>query len=398
VIAGYDVAVIGAGLVGCASALQLARRGLRVVAVDQGELNRGASGRNAGSLHFQLEPRMLADLAIEPRRLAELLPVNLQAIEDWRRLQQELRCDLELVMHGGLMVAESEADRALLIRKIELETAAGLSVRMVEGAELRRMAPYLAPSVRCASYCPDEGHANPRFVTPAYAAAARERGATFELGLRVSALEPRAEGWRVVLRPAVERGRARACRTMAINAHKLLIAAGAWSREILQPLGVNLPLRSVGLSMNVTERCGPLIGHLIQHVGRRLSLKQVAAGNVLIGGGWRALLPEGTELGPDPIARLHEPSVIGNAAVALHTVPALGTLNLIRSWTGIAPVSPDHLPILGEIESLPGVFIATAGSSFTLGPTYARLISELICEEAASLPIGLYRPGRMLGH
>lgn len=392
-IAGYDVAVVGAGLVGCAAAFQLAQRGLRVVVVDQGELNRGASGRNAGSLHFQIEPRMLDVLVSEPRRLAELLPVNLQAIEDWRRLPGQLRCDIELIMHGGLMVAETEAEQSLLIRKLELETGGGLSVRVVEGSELKRMAPYLAPAIRYASYCPDEGHANPRFVTAAYAAAARERGATIELGLRVRALEPRGDGWRVVLE-RVEGAGYRASPIAAVDAHRLLIAAGAWAREILEPLGAKVPLRPVGLSMNVTERCGPLLGHLIQHVGRRLSLKQVAAGNVLIGGGWQAGLPEGTDLGPNPLVRLKEGSLLGNVAVALHTVPALGTLNLIRSWTGIASVSPDHLPVLGELESLRGVFVAAGGSSFTLGPTYARLISELMCDGATSLPIDLYRPGR----
>jgi glycine/D-amino acid oxidase-like deaminating enzyme len=389
----YDVAIIGAGLVGCASAYELARRGRRVCVLDQGEINRGASGRNAGSLHFQIEPRML-ERGDDPRRLSELIPVNLQAIEDWQRLPGLLRAELELAMHGGLMVAETRAECDLLARKWEVETSGGLPVRMLEGSELRRVAPYLAARVRRASYCPVEGHANPRFVTPAYAAAACAYGAEILCDSHVRALGAKAAGWRLEIELREGSGGHAAAARSFLDAEAVLVAAGAWSREILAPLGVNVPLEPLGLSMNVTERSTPVIHHLVQHVGRRLSVKQVAAGNVLIGGGWPAALDDSSILGTDPRVRLLERSMIDNAAVALHVIPALARLQLIRSWTGIASVSPDHLPVLGPIAALPGVFVAAGESSFTLGPTYARLVSELMCLGQASLPLELYRPDR----
>ena len=389
---GYDVAIIGAGLVGCAAAYELARRGRRVAVVDQGEMNRGASGRNAGSLHFQLEPRML-DGGGDPRRLAELIPVNLQAIDDWRRLPEALQSDLELAMHGGLMVAETEAERDLLARKCEVETRSGLPVRILEGADLRSMAPYLASHVRCASYCAAEGHANPRYVTPAYAVAARAHGAEIIPRRRVCALEARPGGYRLRCEPSAA-GQGFDADRSAVDAALVLIAAGAWSREILAACGVEVPLEPVGLGMNVTERCRPMLKHLVQHVGRRLSVKQVESGNVLIGGGWPAALTSFPVLGSDPKICLQESSIIGNVAVALDVVPALAGLQLIRSWSGIACVSPDHLPVLGAVAALPGVFIAAGGSSFTLGPTYARLVSELMASGQASMPLQLYRPDR----
>lgn len=379
-------------MVGCAAAYELARRGRRVGVFDQGEMNRGASGRNAGSLHFQLEPRMLEGGG-DPRRLAQLLPVSLQAIEDWRGLAQELNRDLELAMHGGLMVAQTDAESDLLARKCEVEAGGGLPVRMLEGAELRRTAPYLTSGIRCASYCAAEGHANPRFVTPAYAAAARAHGAEITTGSRLRALEPRSGGWRLrIERSGAAQGAA--ANTLAVDAELVLIAAGAWSREIVAAHAIELPLEPVALGMNVTERCAPVVHHLVQHVGRRLSLKQVAAGNVLIGGGWPAAMSAVSRLGPDPRVLLRESSIIGNIAVALDVVPELAALSLIRSWTGIACVSPDHLPVLGPIPGLPGVFIAAGGSSFTLGPTYARLVSEVMTAGQASMPLQLYRPDR----
>jgi sarcosine oxidase subunit beta len=225
----YDVAVVGAGLIGCAAAYYLARAGRRVLVLDQSEINRGASGRNAGSLHFQIEPRMVDVLLSDPQKLAELIPVNLRAIEDWLRLGSELRCDLEIVMQGGLMIAETETEHALLLRKSVLENRAGLAAQIMDRTDLRRLAPYLSQHVRFASFCPQEGHANPRLIAPAFAAVARANGAVFRLNARVCNLQPATMGWRIVSQTAGE--------VSDIKAEAVLIAAGAWSKEILKPLG-----------------------------------------------------------------------------------------------------------------------------------------------------------------
>jgi sarcosine oxidase subunit beta len=145
--------------------------------------------------------------------------------------------------------------------------------------------------------------------------------------------------------------------------------------------------------MMVTQRTAPLIHHFVQHMGRRLSIKQVEAGNILIGGGWPAKL-HAQNLGEIADAELLERALIGSAAVAAHAVPGIRALSIIRSWSGVACIAPDHLPVLGAVTSLPGIFIAAGGSSFTLGPTYARLISELISREPVSMPLRLYHPER----
>jgi sarcosine oxidase, subunit beta len=388
-----DVAVIGAGLIGCAAAWHMACRARSVVLIDQAEVNRGASGRNAGSLHFQLESRMIDALVSDPERLAQLIPVNLQAIEDWRRLPEELGRDLELWMHGGLMLAETESDHRLLLKKTELEARAGLNVRLLDGADLHRMAPYLSPAIRSASLCSDEGHANPRWVTPAYAAAARAAGVRIEQHRRVRALESRSGGWRLELHGSREVASIGAAEVVTVDAGAVLIAAGAWSREILMSLGVTVPLAPVPLQMLVTQRTAPFISHLVQHVGRRLSVKQVAAGNVLIGGGWPARVSsEGVGFRLD--TEVQELALAGNCAVACHVVPATSTLSVVRSWSGVTCEAPDHLPVLGAIDSLPGMFIAAGGATFTLGPTYARLVSQLICTGSTTIPIDLYRAER----
>jgi sarcosine oxidase subunit beta len=388
---GYDVAVLGAGLVGCAAAYELARRGKRVIVVDQWEINRGASGRNAGSLHFQIEPRMLNLLHEQPERLSQLITVNLQAIEDWRQLSRSVGKDAEVVMSGGVMVAESEAELTVLTKKSQLEIAAGLRVELIEGREVRRIAPYLTSNIRYAAFCRDEGHSNPRLITPAFARAATELGCQFSLQTQVMSLEPIGQGWRLKARPTSQS--AAPPDSISIDAGMVLMAAGAWAREILEPLGFSTPLTAHGLQMNVTQRTRSFMTHLVQHVGQQLSIKQLESGNVLIGGGWPATL-SAQPLGNDPAVNIIESSLYGNMEVALRVVPGISSLDIIRSWTGISSVAPDHLPVLGPVQCLPGIFIAAGGSSFTLGPTYARLIAELMSAGSTTLPLELYRPER----
>lgn len=395
----YDVAVIGGGLIGTAASYFLAGLGARAVVIERGQINSGASGRNAGSLHFQLEPRMADSLSGAPQEVAQLVPLSLQAIEDWRRLSTELGCELEIAMHGGLIVAETDDDRALLERKTELENLFGLRSQLLGPVELRRLAPYLSPKIVAATFCEFEGHANPRLVTPAFARAGAKRGVAYRVETAVAGIR-RFEGcWRLSLVASpddVGCQHASEHASEIIDARSLLIAAGAWSVPILRALGLDLPLWPIALTMSVTERTRPFVGHLIQHMGRRLSLKQAEAGNLIVGGAWPArLIWTGSTLG-ESRAELLADAIIGNLRVASDVVPAMADLHLIRSWSGIASDTPDHLPLLGRVPGVPEVYIAAGGSSFTLGPTLSRLVSELITMGRTDFDLRTCEPARYL--
>ncbi|GFE90410.1 NAD(P)/FAD-dependent oxidoreductase [Steroidobacter agaridevorans] len=383
-----NVVVLGGGLVGCAAAYYLARRGAGVLLVEQGDLNREASGRNAGSLHFQLEYRLIRYGDELAAQFAQIIPLSLVALEDWRGLEAELRADLEVGMHGGLIVAESDADVALLERRQALQEKWGLASQLLSAAEVRRMAPYLAESVIAAGYFPHEGHANPRLVAPAFARRAEELGVTIQSQTRVTGLMRDGAQWVVTV---VDRsGRAR-----EVIADAVLNAAGAWAGEIGALAHLHLPIFAVPLSMNVIERAAPLIPHLVQHASQRLTLKQVAAGNVLVGGGWPSRFSrEGsamsTQRRADPVVE----NVMANLTLAARLVPAIGGLHLLRSWTGITGITTDQMPLLGAVPEAPGFFVAAGGAAFTHGPTYARLVSELILEGRPSVSIDLYSPAR----
>lgn len=383
----YDVTVIGGGLVGCAASYFLARAGARVLLVERGDINREASGRNAGSLHFQLEYRLLRYGDEQAAQFAQVIPLSLVAMEEWKRLESELEADLEVEMAGGFILAETPADVAVLEKRQALQARWGLPSRLLSRDEVRRRAPYLADSVIAAGFCADEGHANPRLVAPAFARRAAEAGATLHTGARVTALARCGGEWQMAI--------AGADSTQEASSKVVLNAANAWCGEIAAMAHLHLPIYAVPLLMNVLERTGPLIPHLVQHTSERLTVKQVSAGNVLIGGGWPGRFErENATFDLRRNARPVLQNVLSNLDVAGRLIPALRDRHLIRTWTGITGVTADQMPLLGEVPEAPGFFVAAGGAAFTHGPTYARLVSELILEGRASQDIALYSPSR----
>jgi glycine/D-amino acid oxidase-like deaminating enzyme len=375
--------VIGGGLLGCAASYFLARAGARVVVLDKGQLNRQASGQNAGSLHFQLEHRMVEHGDELADQFALSIPLSLEAERSWGALEQELDADLHVHQQGGLMVAETTDDVALLERKYELERTHGLDVRLIDGDEARAIAPYLTREIRAAAFCPGEGHANPRLVGPAFARAASRLGAEIRVAARVESLRRVAGRWLVSTAHGV------------VSAEVVLIAAGIWTSELAAMADTRLPVLPVALTMIATAEAPPTIPHLVQHVGRRLSMKQTTEGNVLIGGGWPARLVERAGIiDLDARPELRVDSITQSSWTGMHVVPWVGTLRAVRIWTGIAAVTPDQVPLLGPVRNRPGLFVATGGAAFTLGPVYARLLSEQILGHEPFVSLAPYSPFR----
>jgi sarcosine oxidase, subunit beta len=365
-----DVLIIGGGLTGCATAYHLARAGASVVLIEQGDINAGASGQNAGSLHFQIERRFLENGEAMAEQASQMVALNRLAIDEWTSLEHELGCDLEVAMGGGLMVAETPGEMDLLQRKAAREARWDLGTRLMDGDGARAIAPYLAGKIVGATYLAQEGHANPRSVTPAFARSAVAAGAVIMTQTALRSLEKKGSYF--------EAHAEKVDAPLTIRASQVLVAAGAWTAWVGTLVNLHLPVYAAGLTMNVTERTAPFMPHLIQHVGRRLSMKQAHNGNVLVGGGWPSRLVQKPEGGFDLSRRpiLIDESVRGNLRAAVDTVPCTARLSLIRSWTGTVAITADQLPLLGEVPQLPGFYVAAGGSGFTLGPTFARFLAR----------------------
>lgn len=369
-----DVLIVGGGLAGAALAYYLAGEGVEVTLVERGELNREASGTNAGSFHFQIALHQLTAFETDNVRDRLLTEVRLhaEAAAVWATLEDELGARLDVHITGGLMVAETHEQFRLLRDKQEIERAAGLETHVLGPAELRAFAPYLAEDLTGATYCPREGHANPLLAAPLFAQRAAERGAAVRTHAGVQAVELRDRPERFQVTTAAG----------TIRAHRIVNAAGAWANDVAALSGLRFPIRAEGLHVNVTEPRPRLLEPMVQHIGRRLSLKQSANNTFIIGGGW----PAQPELPPRRFSTLWE-SAAGNVAIAVRVVPALAGVRIVRTWTGVMAFTDDLSPVVGESALQPGYYTCIATTGFTLSPLMARLLAEHM-SAGAPLPAG----------
>lgn len=354
------VAIVGAGIVGLCAALELAREGAEVVVLDDAARHAGTVA-NAGSLHVQMQSRFIRMYPEQVPGLEQSLPLYVAAARRWAELETELGTSFELKASGGLMVAETPESYEFLARKCEREKRLGLTVEMLSREDLARIAPYLGEAVIGAEFCAEEGKLNPLLANQAVRRALLAAGGVLLPESRVTRIERDGAGW--LLHHAGG----------SLRAGRVMIAAGAGTGALLAPLGLDVPTVAEPLHMNVTEATAPLIGHLVQHAERMITLKQLAAGQCVIGGGWPARLA-----GPDQHPTVEASSLIGNLRLASHIVPRLARLRLIRTWAGVNTTC-DGQCILGEAPGMPGLFLAVPGDAgYTLGPLVGRLAAAAL--------------------
>lgn len=358
----HDVIVIGGGLAGAATAYYLAADGVEVLLLERSDLNTQASGSNAGSLHAQIPFEPFAEQGEAwAQGFAPVVRLLARSIEMWRVLPTTLGAELEVDLKGGLIAARNDAELRLLEGKVALEKRMGLDVELISRGALNERAPYLSDRLIGGAFCPCEGKANPMLATPAFAAAAQRCGAVIRRHCEVLGLARVGDSFDVATRQG------------AYRARRVVNAAGAEAGRIAALLGLQLNVQGYPIQVSVTEPTEPLVPHLVYYTGEKLSLKQTTLGAFLIGGGWPARVDAMGRpvVDPDSLAR--------NLRVALEVVPALASVNLLRTWAAVVNGTDDWKPLLGEVPGMPGFFLNFfPWLGFTAGPVAARIVASLV--------------------
>ena len=373
------IAIIGGGILGSVLAGFLAEAGEEVTLIDGG--GPGGSSANAGSLHVQMQSRFMRLYPEHVPGMERQLPLYPRAVRFWKALEEKLGADFDLKMKGGLMVAESADQLDFLRRKADREAELGLSVEILDRAALDRIAPYLGPAVVGAELCHDEGKLNPLKCNDAIRAWLRRLGVRLLEGVTVRSVS------------APGGGRADFTLDLAegapLTAGRVVLAAGAASGGLAAAMGLSVPTRAEPLHMNITEATAPMIGHLVQHADRMITLKQFSTGQIVIGGGWPADLA-----GPRAHPTVRLDSLIANTTLALHSAPSIAPLRIIRTWAGVN-TSVDGKGVLGASTVVPRLFFAIPGDAgYTLGPLSARFVADMMLHGDAGEDLGDYSPIR----
>jgi glycine/D-amino acid oxidase-like deaminating enzyme len=363
----YDVAILGAGIVGAACARALANAGLRVIVLDRAPIGSGATA--AGMGHLLVLDDSEAQFALT-RFSCQL----------WNELAPQLPADCEYMKTGTLWVAADGEEMAAVEQKHAYYQARGVATEILDGSELTAIEPNLRLGMAGALRVRDDALIYPPCAARWLIEQARQRGAEIRLNADVVAFT----GTQIQLSDG---GR--------IDADKIVHATGTWTRSLFP----QLPVRPKKGHLVITDRYPGFVTHpLVElgylksaHGGQRESvafnLQPRKTGQLLLGSS-RQIDVDSREIEPHMLERM--------LARALEYVPALGRLSVIRTWTGFRAATPDSLPLIGPLPEHAGHYVATGheGLGITTSLGTAELIVAHLTGRSAAIAPEPYLPGR----
>ncbi|RWB39729.1 MAG: FAD-binding oxidoreductase [Mesorhizobium sp.] len=406
----FEVAIVGGGIMGAATAYNLAKAGVSVGLFEKGRVGGEQSSRNWGAVRQQ------------ERDPAEL-PLMLESVRLWTGLEEELGTGLDWYQRGHLSLAYDEKTGAEFEKWIPIGREHGLDTRMLSSKEVHDLLPHYRDSdCRGGLFTSSDGCAEPEKVAVAFARAASARGAEiFEL-TSVSSIESQ-NGDACAL--WTEQGRMRA--------NTIVVTTGAWTSRLLKPLGIRHP--SLWIRGNVA-RTNVLPIEIRKLVAwGKTAYRQRSDGRVNIAAARRAfhdLTTDSFVYGPAflPVARDYwgrfrfsvgrhmvrslmgefadftthrtldptpEWKVLEQAAkLFAQEYPEAGPIRLERGWAGFMDFMPDNLPVVGEIPGHRGLFMAAgfSGAGFGMGPVIGRIMADLIQGNPTGHDLRPFSPNR----
>ncbi|WP_421693351.1 NAD(P)/FAD-dependent oxidoreductase [Aestuariivirga sp.] len=402
--ASTSVCVIGGGVAGVATALELAERGLDVVLLEKGEIAAEQSSRNWG---------WCRQMGRDPREI----PLIQVAMGLWDGMNARVESDTGFTRCGILYLCETDEQLAAKSDWFEKNAKpAGLSTRMIGAAEANALQPGCTRPWKGALYTPDDGRAEPFIAVPLMAEALRRKGGKLFTQCAVRGLETSAGRVSAVV---TERG--------VIACDTVVLAGGAWSRRFCHNLGIELPqltvvnsvMRTEAIDTGLTRTCsgghftfrkrmdgGYTISHnhysvadivpdsfrlfgaflpalMLDWKGLRLRLGQRFIDEARLKRRWKL-----DEISPFEQVRILDPEpvmdILDDAEKHLKEYyPAFERMKIAERWAGCIDAMPDAVPIISKVPALEGFHLCTgfSGHGFGLGPGAGKLMAEIVTGE-----------------
>jgi glycine oxidase len=368
-----DVIIVGAGIVGCSLAFELAKAGLQVCVLDKGGIGEESSAAAAGMLSGQHGVT----------NFGARYQLHVEARELHARLADELReltgIDVGFCRWGILELLFTPGEVRAADRCYTLQTQAGLRVERLTREEALALEPAINPDIQGAIRYVDEAHVHNGRLTIALGEAGRRAGAELRSGEAATALIRQGERIIGVRTPSE-----------TLQTETVVVANGAWSADLVRPLGLMLPVKPVRGQM-LAVRTVPRAVHQVIY-GRHMYVVPRPEGETLIGA-----TVEDVGFRKEVTLEGLEELIQAGRRVA----PGIMGQSVLRTWAGLRPGSPDGLPLVGSVDGLSGLILAVGHyrNGILLGPMTGVLVKQLLVEGVHSPHLDLLRPERFpLGH
>lgn len=365
-----EVIIVGSGVIGCAAAYYLAKKGVSVLVLDKDEsIGNGGSSRNGGGVRQS---------GRDPREL----PLAMYGVEHmWPTLSEELELDIEYHKEGNLRLGKTERHLQILQGLTDRAVSCGLDVRMIDGQEVRAINPYLSDEVIGASWCATDGHANPLLVTLGYYRKARAQGVRFITGEEVTGIRKiRGKARTVVTRKNVYEG------------ETIIVAAGYESRAIVQSVGIDVPMRKELIEALVTEAEPKMFPQMLGTADADFYGHQTAHGSFIFGGA-SGMEDVNKDNGNSMVSSITAPCICRGI---MKYIPRLADAKIVRTWAGYEDICTDGIPVISKVEEAPGLILACAftGHGFGISPVVGKLLSQMAAGEETMLDLREFRYDR----
>jgi glycine/D-amino acid oxidase-like deaminating enzyme len=380
-----EVVVVGAGIVGAACALAVARAGVPVTVLDRGAVGGATSSAGEGNL-------LVSDKPAGPE-----LDLARHSLGHWEEVAGYLGeltgrpgGGFELDHKGGLVVAALPQTLAALGEIAQGQRAAGVEAVTLDGDLLPDVEPHLARGLAGGVLYPQDGQLHPVLATARMLAAARRHGAVVHARTEVVDLVRSGDRVRGVVLSGGER----------IECSYVVNATGPWSRHLAALAGVHVPVMPRRGVVLVTQPLPPLIRRKVYDAGYLATVASDSAGLE------SSAVVEGTPSGAVLVGASRErvgfdpgtPVTVVRrlAAQAIALFPVLAGVRLLRTYRGFRPYSPDHLPVIGADPRAPGLVHACGheGAGVVLAAGTGQLVAEIVTGVPASADLHPVRPDR----
>jgi sarcosine oxidase subunit beta len=370
-----DVIIIGAGVIGCASAYYLEKKGFDVLVLESSDIiGNGASSRNGGGVR-------------QSGRDVRELPLAMYGISElWPHLSDELGSDVEYHKKGNLRLGKTEKHLKILQGLAEKAQSCGLDMRLIGRKEVKEINPYLSDEVIGATWCPTDGHANPLLVTLAFYREARKLGAVFYTGEKVVGLKKFQGKLRKV-----------ETSTSVYEAEHVVLACGLGARPLAKSIGIDIPMKPTLLECLVTEAEPPMFEQMLGTAEADFYGHQTNHGSFVIGGSSGFETVNESLQGPENTSPMNSTLTVPCICRGIiKYIPRLQNAKIVRTWAGWEDKMVDGVPIIDNVSEVPGLTLACgfSGHGFGISPAVGTVVSELVSGEATSADISGLRYDR----
>lgn len=370
-----DVVVIGGGVIGLATAYHLAAAGAgSVLLVEQGAFGSGSTCRSAGGVRAQFSDEINIRLGQHGLRVFE-------------RFDELFGQQIDFHQVGYLFLLDDAEDVAAFEASVALQNSLGVPSRMLTPAEAQRISPLISTDgLIAAAFSAEDGHCDPSSVCQGYAAAARRHGAVLLSGCAATGAVVDRSGPSARIRSIVtEAG--------VVETDRVVIATGAWSKEVAAWFGLDLPVEPLRRQILVTEPVPGLRRDTPMTIDFGTTFYFHNEGPGLLIGMSDPHETPGFRLGSD------EAWLPGLIEALSRRTPGLADLGIAHQWAGLYEVTPDANGLVGAAADIPGLYYCTgfSGHGFLLGPALGEVMTDLVLGRTPFVDVSAFDVRRFTG-